>query len=184
MDELVSRESVKLGDGWAEGLRLAFPVVVGYIPVGFAFGVLAQKFGLSTFNALAMSVLVYAGSSQYIAIGLLAASAPWLSVVFTTFVVNLRMMLMSAALSPFLHGWSKPELALFAQQLTDETFAVHATQLRLPRPKSGRFSPSTWPRRHPGCWGPGSACWVDSSCPMWSSSAWITHCRRCSSRCC
>ncbi len=135
MDELVSRESVKLGDGWAEGLRLAFPVVVGYIPVGFAFGVLAQKFGLSTFNALAMSVLVYAGSSQYIAIGLLAASAPWLSVVFTTFVVNLRMMLMSAALSPFLHGWSKPELALFAQQLTDETFAVHATQFAAAPPE-------------------------------------------------
>ncbi|MDY0020126.1 MAG: AzlC family ABC transporter permease [Anaerolineae bacterium] len=135
MDDLVSRESVKLGDSWAEGLRLAFPVMLGYIPVGFAFGVLAQKFGLSPLNALLMSLLVYAGSSQYIAIGLLAASAPWLSVVFTTFVVNLRMMLMSAALSPFLRAWSKPELALFAQQLTDETFAVHATQFAAAPPE-------------------------------------------------
>jgi len=135
MDDPVSRESVKFGEGWAEGLRLAFPVMLGYIPVGFAFGVLAQKFGLSPFNAVAMSVLVYAGSAQYIAIGLLAASAPWLSIVFTTFVVNLRMMLMSAALSPFLHAWSKPELALFAHQLTDETFAVHATQFAAAPPE-------------------------------------------------
>ncbi len=135
MDDLVSRKSVKVGDGWAEGLRLAFPVVLGYLPVGFTFGVLAQKFGLSPLNAILMSVLVYAGSAQYIAIGLLAAAAPWLSIVFTTFVVNLRMMLMSAALSPFLRTWSKPELALFAQQLTDETFAVHATQFAAAPPE-------------------------------------------------
>ena len=100
--------------------------MLGYLPIGLAFGVLAQKAGLSPFNTLMMSLIVYAGSSQLIAVGLLAAGAPALSIVFATFVVNLRHMLMSAALSPFLQRWRKLELAAFAYELTDETFAVHS----------------------------------------------------------
>lgn len=113
---------------WLTGLTRAGPILLGYIPIGLTFGVLAQKAGLSTINTLLMSLLVYAGSSQLIAVGLFAAGAPALSVISTTFVVNLRHVLLSAALAPFLEHWRKPELAAFAYQLTDETFAVHAAQ--------------------------------------------------------
>ncbi len=113
---------------WLTGFTRASPILLGYIPIGLAFGVLAQKAGISTLNTLLMSLLVYAGSSQLIAVGLFATGAPALSVVLTTFVVNLRHMLLSAALSPFLKRWRKPELAAFAYQLTDETFAIHAAQ--------------------------------------------------------
>jgi 4-azaleucine resistance transporter AzlC len=114
--------------GWQNGVAQATPIVMGYIPIGIAFGVLAQKAGISTLNTLLMSLIVFAGSSQLIAVGLFAGGVPAVSVILTTFVVNLRHSLMSAALSPFLRRWRKLELAAFAYQLTDETFAVHAAR--------------------------------------------------------
>jgi 4-azaleucine resistance transporter AzlC len=110
------------------GVSRAMPIVLGYVPVGLAYGVLARKAGLSIANTLLMSVLVYAGSAQLIAVGLFAASVSPVSIVLTTFVVNLRHLLFSAALSPYLQHWKKHELAIFAYELTDETFAVHSAQ--------------------------------------------------------
>lgn len=113
---------------WVSGVLRATPIVLGYIPVGFAFGVLSQKAGISLVNSLFMSLLVYAGSAQLIAAGLFAAGAPAFSIIATTFIVNLRHMLMAAALSPYLKKWRRKELAAFSYQLTDETFAVHSAQ--------------------------------------------------------
>ncbi len=112
---------------WLRGASRALPIVMGYVPIGFAYGVLAQQAGLSLFNTLAMSTIVYAGSAQLIAVGLFAAAAPPLSIIATTFIVNLRHMLFSAALSPYLKGWRKWQLAVFAYELTDESFALHST---------------------------------------------------------
>jgi 4-azaleucine resistance transporter AzlC len=109
-----------------DGVVRAVPIVLGYIPIGFAYGVLAQQADLSIANTLLMSVLVYAGSSQLVAVGLFAQGVPALSIIMTTFVVNLRHMLFSAALSPYLKRWRKGELAAFAYELTDETFALHS----------------------------------------------------------
>jgi 4-azaleucine resistance transporter AzlC len=114
--------------GWLAGVSRAAPIVLGYVPIGLAYGVLAQKAGLSALNTLLMSLLVYAGSAQLIAVGLFAGGASPLSIVLTTFVVNLRHLLMSAAVAPYLRRWGKLQLAAFAYQLTDETFAVHSAQ--------------------------------------------------------
>ncbi len=111
---------------WQRGVFLASPIVMGYIPVGFAYGVLAQKAGISPFNTVLMSVIVYAGASQFIAVGLVAAQLPALTIILTTFVVNLRHLILSSALSPFLRRWRTIELAAFAFHLTDETFAIHS----------------------------------------------------------
>jgi 4-azaleucine resistance transporter AzlC len=118
----------KMQSPWVNGVVRTVPVVLGYVAIGFAFGVLSQKAGLVWFNTLALSIVVYAGSAQLIAVGLFAAGAAPISVVVTTFIVNLRHLLLSAALSPFLRGWRKRELAFFAYELTDESFAVHAAQ--------------------------------------------------------
>ena len=126
---------------WLAGVSQALPIVLGYVPIGLAFGVLAQKAGLGPLTALAMSLFVYAGSSQLIAVGLISAGASPLSIIITTFVVNLRHMLMSAALSPYLKRWAKAHLAAFAYELTDETFVVHATRFGgdpLPVPSRAR----------------------------------------------
>jgi 4-azaleucine resistance transporter AzlC len=114
--------------GWLRGVSRAIPITLGYIPIGFAYGVLAQKAGLSTFNTLAMSIFVYAGSSQLIAVGLFATQAAPLSIILTTLIVNLRHMLMASALAPHLHSWKKPALTAFAYEITDETFALHAIE--------------------------------------------------------
>ena len=63
--------------------------------------------------------------------GLFQANAPAFSIILTTFIVNLRHLLMSAAIAPYLRGWRKSELAAFAFHLTDETFALYS--LRFPK---------------------------------------------------
>lgn len=117
------------------------PVVLGYLPVGFAYGVLAQKVGLSLVNAVLMSLIVYAGSAQLISVGLFAAGAAPLSIIATTLIVNLRHLLMTASLAPWLRGWSKRALALFGAQITDESFAIHAMRLQhCPDDRRGAFT--------------------------------------------
>ena len=112
----------------AIAFRRVLPVILGYVPVGFAYGVLAMKNGFSPVNAVLMSLIVFAGSAQLIAVGLVGAGAPALSVIATTFVVNLRHLLMAASLAPFLRTWRKRELAWFGYELTDETFALHSVR--------------------------------------------------------
>lgn len=109
-------------------LRLASPIVMGYVPVGAAFGVLAHKTGLSLLNTVLMSAMVFAGSAQLIAVAMFAAGMSPLSIIATTFVVNLRHLLMTASLSPHLKSWKKWQLGLFAYEVTDESFALHSAR--------------------------------------------------------
>ncbi len=112
----------------SSGARRAFPIVLGYIPIGFAYGVLATKTGISEFNTILMSILVFAGSAQFIAVGMLAASSGAAAIVATTFIVNLRHLLMSASLAPVMTRWNKGKLLLFSAQITDETFAMNSSR--------------------------------------------------------
>jgi 4-azaleucine resistance transporter AzlC len=128
MDATSSIKTTRTRPGWQQGLAQGVPIVLGYVPIGFAYGVLATQSGLSARNTVLMSLLVYAGASQFIAAGLFAAGVFPLSIVLTTFVVNLRHLLMSASLAPHVRPWPKPTLAVFAYQVTDETFAVHSTR--------------------------------------------------------
>jgi len=112
-------------EAFKEGLAAAWPVFLGYLPIGLAFGVLAQKTGLDAFQVGLMSLLVFAGSSQFIAISMLGAGAGWCAVVGTTFVVNLRHLLMSSAMAPHLGRAGQGWLALLAHGITDESFAVN-----------------------------------------------------------
>ncbi len=106
------------------GVKSALPIVMGYMPLGLAFGVLARATGLSVFETTAMSVLVYSGSGQFIAVSLLGAGASVLTIIATTFLVNSRYMLLSASLSPYLRNIPTGFLAFFSFEITDETFGV------------------------------------------------------------
>lgn len=110
--------------GFALGSKAALPIVLGYFPLGLAFGVLAREAGLNVFEAVAMSFLVFAGAGQYIAISLFKAGVDTIAIIATTFLINLRMLLMGMALQPKLKGWSKPRLAVIAAEITDETFVM------------------------------------------------------------
>ena len=123
---MTAREKQQLRDG----TLAAWPICLGYFPIGLAFGVLAQQAGLPWWAVAMMSVLVFAGSSQFICVAMLASGASAAAIIFTTFVVNLRHTLMSSALAVHLSGVSRRFLALFAYGVTDESFAVNIARFR------------------------------------------------------
>ncbi len=113
-----------------QGASAAWPICIGYFPIGLALGVLAQKAGIPWWAVAMMSILVFAGSAQFICVAMLAAESSIAAIIFTTFVVNLRHTLMSSALAVYLAGISRSFLALFAYGITDESFAVNMTRFR------------------------------------------------------
>ena len=110
------------------GVAKAAPVMMGYFPIAVAYGVLAREAGLTLWETMAMSLFLYAGASQFIAVGMFAAAMSPFTMIFTTFLVNLRHLLMSASLAPFLKGLRFRSLALLGTGVTDETFAVNCTE--------------------------------------------------------
>ena len=113
-----------------DGATAAWPICLGYIPVGLALGVLAQQANIPVWAVGLMSVLIFAGSAQFIGVAMLAAGASTFSIILTTFVVNMRHVLMSSALAVYLHGVNRWFLTLFAYGITDESFAVNMTRFR------------------------------------------------------
>jgi len=113
-----------------KGAAAAWPICLGYLPVGLACGALAQQAGLPFWAVGLMSILVFAGSAQFIAISMLAAGASPISIILTTFIVNLRHTLMSSTLAVYLQGVNRWFLSLFAYGVTDESFAVNMTRFR------------------------------------------------------
>ncbi|MBP0017583.1 MAG: AzlC family ABC transporter permease [Cyanobacteria bacterium SBLK] len=106
------------------GARGIFPLVVGAIPFGIIFGTLAKNSGLSFWGAMGLSTFVFAGSSQFIALGLLASQTSLSLIIFTTFVVNLRHLLYAVSLIPHIKYLSQYWKIPIGFWLTDEAFAV------------------------------------------------------------
>ena len=111
---------------WA-GVKAELPILMGTIPFGLIYGVLAAGAGLPADAAIAMSSIVFAGSSQFIGVQLIGAGTPGLIIVLTTLVVNLRHMLYSASVAPHLKRLSPTWKWLLAYLLTDEAYAVSIT---------------------------------------------------------
>ncbi len=104
------------------------PILLGVIPFGMIYGVLAMGAGLSVGAAMAMSSIVFAGSAQFVGVQLIRSGVPGMVIVFTTFVVNLRHMLYSASIAPHLAHLSRRWKWLLAYLLTDEAYAVAITR--------------------------------------------------------
>lgn len=121
-------------------LKAAFvstvPVLTGYIVLGFGFGVILDANGFGIWMALAMSTLIYAGSMQYVAVGLLTGGASLVTVALTTLMVNLRHLFYGVSMLEKYRdmGARKPYL-IFA--LTDETYSLLCTDT-LPVPAEQR----------------------------------------------
>jgi len=106
------------------GFADALPIIIGYVPMGAAYGILARQSSMDFFPAVFMSLVVFAGASQFIAVGLLSGGATALEVVGTTLFINLRHILMSASLSPYFRRAPRKALPFVAWGVTDETFAI------------------------------------------------------------
>lgn len=108
---------------WA-GVRGVLPLIVGVVPFGMIYGVLALAAGLAPNAAQSMSAIVFAGSSQFAATQLFAAGTPAVVIVLTITVLNLRHALYSATVAPYLKTLSPLWKGVLAYLLTDEAFAV------------------------------------------------------------
>ncbi len=112
------------------GARDTFPMLVGAAPFGVIFGTLAIGSGLPVWLTLGMSLLVFGGSSQFVAVSLIGSGTALPVIWLTTFVVNLRHALYSATLLPYARELPSRWRWALAFWLTDETFAVVENQLR------------------------------------------------------
>lgn len=109
--------------GFGQGLRAALPIVLGYLPIAFSFGVAATQSGLTPAEAVMLSLVIYAGASQFLALALVTSGAPLLVAAFTLIAMNLRHVLYGPALmkqagasASRRHAWA------WAWGLTDEVF--------------------------------------------------------------
>ncbi|KPC99332.1 Inner membrane protein YgaZ [Geobacillus sp. BCO2] len=82
-----------------QGVQAGATIAIGYMPIALAFGLLAKTTGLTFAETVLMSIVVFAGASQYIALSLLSAGTGVFEIVLTTFVLNIRHFLMSASLN-------------------------------------------------------------------------------------
>jgi branched chain amino acid efflux pump len=97
---------------------------------GIVYGLAARGAGFSVGDALAMSLLVLGGASQFAAVGLVATGVPWGAIVLLTAFLNARHLLYAAALAPWLRRERPLQRAAMAHVLTDETFALALAHFR------------------------------------------------------
>jgi 4-azaleucine resistance transporter AzlC len=112
------------------GVRDVAPLLLGIVPFGLVAGIAAVEAGLDLPQALGMSVVVFAGASQLAALDLLGSDAPLLVVVVTATVINLRMLMYSASIAPYLRDLSAASKAGIAYLLTDQAYALSVASYR------------------------------------------------------
>jgi 4-azaleucine resistance transporter AzlC len=108
------------------GMAVGAPIMIGYLPIAITYGVLAKQSGMTLTELTLMSVMVFAGASQFMGANMIAVGAGVLEIVIATFVLNFRHFVMSLS---FMNRMRKVPMrwkAPLALGLTDETFAVSA----------------------------------------------------------
>jgi 4-azaleucine resistance transporter AzlC len=112
---------------FVSGIKDELPILVGVIPFGMIYGILALSAGLSTTEAQAMSAVVFAGSAQFMLVQLAGIGTPAVVMILTGFIINLRHALYSASIAPFTRQLNLPWKIIIAYLLTDEAYAVAIT---------------------------------------------------------
>jgi 4-azaleucine resistance transporter AzlC len=106
------------------GIQKTLPLMIGVVPFGLAYGITAVQSGISPAEAFLMSALVFAGASQFLALGLLGQGAGYLLIILSTLLINLRHLLMGLSLSPYLKKQRSGRLCLLAFGMVDECYAT------------------------------------------------------------
>ncbi|MGV3650334.1 MAG: AzlC family ABC transporter permease [Devosia sp.] len=135
-----SPPSPSFGAELLRGLRACVPLALSVSVYGLVWGVLAGQTGLSILEVLAMSGLVFAGASQFVALDLwMPGTLPIGALIAAAAVVNLRMMLMTATLRPTLSSLPRWQGLLATLLTTDETWALTIGQRPAGRDTAGFF---------------------------------------------
>lgn len=107
-----------------QGLKASASIMVGYAPMAFSFGVVAVQAGLGPWQALLVSVIVFAGAAQFILVSLVAAGAGFGTVLSAVLLLNVRHLFYGPALVAQLKTAPKRWTPWLAWGLTDEVFAT------------------------------------------------------------
>lgn len=127
INRVVESDNSRLAPGatLVDGLRASLPIVIGYFPIAFSFGVAATALGFTTLEAVLLSVIIYSGASQFMALTLLSGGASAVVSIITLLAMNLRHLLYAPAVleragerARTRHAWA------WAFGLTDEVFAT------------------------------------------------------------
>jgi 4-azaleucine resistance transporter AzlC len=119
------------------GFRATVPVALSIMPFGIAYGAVASQ-SMAPWRGVLMSVLVFAGTAQFVTASMLAQGSGCLPILITALLLNLRLILLSAAISPHIRHAPASLQPLFAHMLTDESFAVSMAEFEC-RPASPWF---------------------------------------------
>lgn len=110
------------------GIKKAIPVIFGFLPVAVTFAIMSVGAGLTPLETVLMSVFVFAGASQIMAVGMIGTGAGVVSIVITAFVLNLRHVIMSTCVFKRIHTKNVFQKMLGALSITDEGFALVTTE--------------------------------------------------------
>lgn len=110
-----------------KGAKLGLPIALGYIPVSFSFGMLAVAGGIPPWAAIIISMTNLTSAGQFAGINIISAAGGLWELGITTFVINLRYMLMSLSLSQKIEKMPLHKRLITAFGITDEIFAVAST---------------------------------------------------------
>lgn len=109
-----------------QGISAGAPIMLGYLPIAITYGVLAKQTGLTLLEITLMSVFVFAGASQFMAVNMIAVGSGMMEIITATFVLNFRHFVMSLSFMNRLRHIKIGNKAPVTLGLTDETFAVSA----------------------------------------------------------
>ncbi|ANZ46425.1 AzlC family ABC transporter permease [Cloacibacillus porcorum] len=115
--------------GFSAGAKKSLPVIIGMVPSAMAFGILAKTAGLSIWESLFMSAVVFAGASQFAALNMLMIGVSMADILITTALLNARHIMMGSSISQRMERGINPfeKFALFFF-LTDESFSIASLQ--------------------------------------------------------
>ena len=126
--------------GVLEGARSVFPTLIGLVPFALVVGVAGTGAGLTAFETIGLSLIVFSGIAQLVISQLLAADSPWPVILATTVVLSLRFLMYSAALAPYLGGLPQRWKLAIGYTLTDQGFAADISHFqRGPHTDDGRW---------------------------------------------
>lgn len=115
---------MRLNPDFYAGARAALPILLGVMPFAMISGAAAISIGLTPFEAVGMSFIIFAGASQLVVIQLISTGSPWVIMLLTAWVINLRFTMYSATLAPYLQRLPTWQKAPLAYMLSDQAFGV------------------------------------------------------------
>ncbi|WP_186579224.1 AzlC family ABC transporter permease [Aquibacillus kalidii] len=121
------------------GIAKGFPIMLGYLPIALAYGVLAKQAGMTLTELTLMSVLVYAGAAQFMGAGMIAIGTGAIEIIVATFVLNFRHFVMSLSFMNRIKAYKLRWKVPLSLGLTDESFSVASIHTKEAQQENGAY---------------------------------------------